>query len=351
MGAAQAVCCRGRGSMSHLLQREFWQKLLAPVQPGAQNLASGRDRFTLEELRNLYDVLAKNPVVNEANRATVVETIRSIAEFMIWGDQNEPRVFEFFLENNVMAYLHRVLLQPANRSGDVAKQVLQTLSIIIQNISSETGTYFLFSNDHVNNIIEIAFDFEHEEVLGFYISLLKAISLKLNRRTAQFFVRCDDENRIIGFPLHSAAARFAQHKEGMVRAGVRTMFLHIFAVSDPYIDTYVTQPSATHYLTNIVHNLATLIQVWHAACKLMPLHSFHVADLHLLLVHVALHMQVLDKRMHAAEGCGGQALSALDSQLADVEDMLSYSSDVLTAGKLRTVANQPQCFKLASDHW
>ncbi|EFJ50893.1 hypothetical protein VOLCADRAFT_48128, partial [Volvox carteri f. nagariensis] len=111
------------------------------------------------------------------------ETIRSIAEFMIWGDQNEPRIFDYFLENNVMHYLHRVLQQPANRTGDVAKQVLQTLSIIIQNIRSETGTYFLFSNNHINNIVEIRFDFEDEEVLGYYISFLKTISLKLNART------------------------------------------------------------------------------------------------------------------------------------------------------------------------
>ena len=54
--------------------------------------------------------------------------------------------------------------QPANRSGDVAKQVLQTLSIIIQNIASETGTYFLFSNNHINRLIGVPFDFADEEV-------------------------------------------------------------------------------------------------------------------------------------------------------------------------------------------
>ena len=62
-----------------------------------------------------------------------------------------------------MAY-RRILLQPANRSGDVAKQVLQTLSIIIQNVGSETGTHFLFSNNHVNRLISVPFDFADEEV-------------------------------------------------------------------------------------------------------------------------------------------------------------------------------------------
>lgn len=59
-------------------------------------------------------------------------------------------------------------------------QVLQTLSIIIQNVRSETGIFFLFSNNHINNIVDLDFDFSDEEVLGYYISFLKTISLKLN---------------------------------------------------------------------------------------------------------------------------------------------------------------------------
>ena len=45
------------------------------------------------------------------------------AEYILWGDQNEPRIFDFFLENNILTYLHKMLLQPSNRSGEVAKQV------------------------------------------------------------------------------------------------------------------------------------------------------------------------------------------------------------------------------------
>jgi hypothetical protein len=46
-----------------------------------------------------------------------------VAEYILWGDQNEPRIFDFFLENNILTYLHKVLLQSSNRSGEVAKQV------------------------------------------------------------------------------------------------------------------------------------------------------------------------------------------------------------------------------------
>ena len=44
--------------------------------------------------RYLHYVLTKNSTVNETNRGLLVETLRSIAEILIWGDQNDSRVFE-----------------------------------------------------------------------------------------------------------------------------------------------------------------------------------------------------------------------------------------------------------------
>lgn len=44
--------------------------------------------------RYLYNVLSKNQIVSENNRGLLVETLRSIAEILIWGDQNDSSVFE-----------------------------------------------------------------------------------------------------------------------------------------------------------------------------------------------------------------------------------------------------------------
>jgi len=44
--------------------------------------------------RYLYNVLSKNQTVSENNRGLLVETLRSIAEILIWGDQNDSSVFE-----------------------------------------------------------------------------------------------------------------------------------------------------------------------------------------------------------------------------------------------------------------
>ena len=44
--------------------------------------------------RYLYAVLSKNQNVTEQNKALLVETLRSISEILIWGDQNDSTVFE-----------------------------------------------------------------------------------------------------------------------------------------------------------------------------------------------------------------------------------------------------------------
>lgn len=85
--------------------------------------AKPRERFSLEELKHLCGSLEATPEINLTNKQATVETLRSIAELMIWGDQHEPTFFEFFLEKNVLGHFHRLLRERDNRSGDVAKQV------------------------------------------------------------------------------------------------------------------------------------------------------------------------------------------------------------------------------------
>lgn len=45
-------------------------------------------------VRFQHHMLMKNPVVTDHNKQSLVETFRSIAEILIWGDQNDSRVFE-----------------------------------------------------------------------------------------------------------------------------------------------------------------------------------------------------------------------------------------------------------------
>lgn len=240
-------------------------------------------------------------------------------------------------------YLHKILQQPANRSGDVAKQVLQTLGIIIQNIRSETGTFFLFSNNHINNIVSIRFDFDDEEVLGYYISFLKAISLKLTKSTVQFFMTEDgkDGEGSLTFPLYSEAIKFAHHKEGMVRAGVRTLTLNIYSVQDSYIKAFVSASPASSYFYEVAKYMAEQFRVGEGTPGTAPLGQLGAT---LNWCTCALNtLQILDVRMAQAQGFAHQALSSLDSQIAEVEDMLTYCADVFSAGEAAILIHGHHC--------
>ena len=48
-------------------------------------------------------------------------------------------------------------------------------------------TDYLLSNNHVNDVICHKFDFSDEEVMAYYISFLKTLSLRLNEHTIHFF--------------------------------------------------------------------------------------------------------------------------------------------------------------------
>ena len=50
----------------------------------------------------------------------------------------------------------------------VQVQIIQSMSILIQNMSNETAVYYLLSNNHINDIIVYGFDFSHEELRDWY---------------------------------------------------------------------------------------------------------------------------------------------------------------------------------------
>jgi len=131
-----------------------------------------RERFSMTELMYLNDQLQRTTLITDSNKDYVVETLRSMAELLIWGDQHDPTFFDFFMEKQVMATFVRIL-RYSSKTSPVAVQLLQTLSIMIQNIRSEHAIYYLFSNEYINHLISYKFDFRNEELLAYYIIFLR----------------------------------------------------------------------------------------------------------------------------------------------------------------------------------
>jgi protein CLEC16A len=87
-------------------------------------------------------VLVKNEKITDANKALLVEALRSIAEIVIYGDQNDSSVFDFFLEKQMLTHFINIMKQKCG--GNVNTQLLQTLNIMFENIRNETSLCKLF---------------------------------------------------------------------------------------------------------------------------------------------------------------------------------------------------------------
>lgn len=134
--------------------------------------------------RLLYSQLNKAEVVTPSNQDRVVEILRSIAELMIWGDQHDEKFFLYFCEKGILRFFLDILNQ--NPSSKIKIQILQTLSILVQNISNDRSLFYLLSNNFVNDLIVHGFDFGDDSLVDHYMAFLKTLSLKLDKNTLHF---------------------------------------------------------------------------------------------------------------------------------------------------------------------
>ena len=189
-----------------------------------------RNKYTLQHLRYLHSQLVKfrdssSSGASEQQVATCVENLRSLSELMIYGDKHNEQFFEFFCEKNMLTLLMNIIRE---NNLLVQVQVIQSMSILVQNMTNETAVYYLLSNNHINDIIRYGFDFSCEELQDWFASFLKALSLRLNTKTVQFFF---NQPRAT-FPLYTRALDFVNHQEPMVRIAMRTLTLNVYRVQD-----------------------------------------------------------------------------------------------------------------------
>lgn len=258
-----------------------------------------RNRFSLDELRYLTEQLRKVQSVNEVNKDIIIETLRSIAEVVTYGDQHDPTFFEFFMEKQVMGEFVRIL--KISRTVSVARQLLQTMSIMIQNFKSEHAIYYIFSNEYINYLITYSFDFGNDELLSHYISFLRAISGKLNKNTISLLVKTQNDE-VISFPLYIEGIRFAFHEENMVRIAVRALTLNVYHVGDECVNRYITSTPLADYFSDLITYFRKL--------------SINLDG----LVSIA------------AENPSPESKARILSAVDEIEDYLYYFSDAISAG-------------------
>ncbi|XP_023229804.1 protein CLEC16A homolog [Centruroides sculpturatus] len=197
----------------------------------------------------LYQLLSKNQTVTEQNKGLLVETLRSIAEILIWGDQNDSTVFEDSSLKTVLCQSIDPHFCHSTTANDVsANDKMHNSCLMCKFASASPVDDYLLSNNHVNSIIVHKFDFSDEEVMAYYISFLKTLSLKLNTHTIHFFYNEHTND----FPLYTEAIKFFNHGESMVRIAVRTLTLNVFKVDDKAMLKFIRDKTAAPYFSNLV---------------------------------------------------------------------------------------------------
>ncbi|XP_057855408.1 protein TRANSPARENT TESTA 9 isoform X4 [Cryptomeria japonica] len=209
------------------------------------------DLYSLAGFKYVIDQLEEYQTVNDTDEG-FVETLRLIAELVIYGDQHDPSVFEFFMEKQVMAQFLNIL--KVNNNSDVALQLLQTLSIMIQSLQSEHAIYYLFSNEYINNLITYPFEFQNEELIFYYISFLRTISGRLDKNTISLLVKTQHD-AVVSFPLYSEAIKFFNHQDNMICIAVRALTLSIYRVNDHSVNKFITTHPLSEYFSDLVKHL------------------------------------------------------------------------------------------------
>lgn len=225
--------------------------------------SSGRRlEFTLSNMRQLHAQLSRFASLPDAE---IVELLRVLSEFLIYSDQHRVSVelesqpqggedagafFDYFGETNMLALL--VELGASIPSVSVQVQLLQTMSILVQNIATRTSLYYILSNNHVNRLLECPFEVdEDDDVRDWFVTLLKALSLRLNEETVQFFLDTQHGEQF-SFPLYSKALKFGRCNETMVKVAVKTLTLNVLKVPDARVRSFVLQYDDLNYFRDIV---------------------------------------------------------------------------------------------------
>ncbi|XP_047165391.1 protein TRANSPARENT TESTA 9-like isoform X2 [Vigna umbellata] len=220
-----------------------------------RSLWRSTDRFSVQNFQHVINELRMINVVDKSNRELVMDLLQSVVEIVMYGDRQDPQIFECFMERQVLADFVHIL--KISEDSKIQAPLLQYLSIMIQNMDSEHSIYYCFSNGYINNIISHPFKFDGQDLAPYYVSFLRAISSKINRDTLCLLVDIQGD-AVVSFPLYTGALRFAQHEEKMIQTAIRAIVLNIYNVSDEKVYQFISTPPVSEYFSDLICRLKDL---------------------------------------------------------------------------------------------
>lgn len=133
----------------------------------------------------------------------------------------------------------------------ISIQIIQSFSLLILNVSTQTTLYFIFSNNFINQIISQDYSKYDDEFIAYFINFIKSLSLKIDTTTIQFFFH----EQYNSFPLIQSSMRFYNHSDSMIKTTVRNILLTFMKLGFNPISCYFTSLPSISYFPFLVCNL------------------------------------------------------------------------------------------------
>jgi protein CLEC16A len=185
-------------------------------------------QYSEDKLIKIISWLKDQKSPTEYNHIHIVENVRTLTEFLIFAEKYDKTYFDLFIDENVLQGDIARFLFFNNRL--VSIQIIQTVSMLIQNIETKTRVYYLLGNPFLNQLISHEFDFsKDDELVDYYVNLLKSLSIKLTSETINFFFN----DKLKTFPLYHQSIMFFNHKDQLVRTSVHSIALTLFNIQNP----------------------------------------------------------------------------------------------------------------------
>jgi len=198
---------------------------------------------TLTHITRQLSMMAKpaaiTPRPSRMHISEVVECIRQSTECFVWGERYDSSLFDIFCEHKMLVVYISALCAPGTPHV-VRVQVLQTMSMLVQNAQRQTTVYSLLSGGHLNKLFDNPPMLEDEEIVAYFVSLLKGLTLRLDSQSARLFLtsirsRDAQPSSMRRMPIFECAVNLVGHKDKMVQTVARMAVLQVLRLDDAHV--------------------------------------------------------------------------------------------------------------------
>ena len=162
--------------------------------------------------------------------------IRFLAELILWGDRFDSSVVQLFHDMRIYDILQSWIVRDFI-SIEIKVQILQTLSIILQNINEHAFATFDYSSEVFKPISEyVQSSLDSDDLTPSFINLLRTILSRIDSETIQS-VFCEETGDI---PCLWIVVEYILHEDSLVRTTARSILINTLSRSLAEIRRFTT---------------------------------------------------------------------------------------------------------------